>query len=98
MGAIFDHSKGKAKQNEDADEGASNRSDKKKKKNKQRREGSLVATTERKGKWEPTEGTPDHFEKMLEGPCPNYAYLAKHTHKDYGLIKKFLISGSKKGG
>ena len=44
---IFDHPKGKAKRDEDTSEGASNRPNKKK--NKQRREGSLVATTNRKG-------------------------------------------------
>jgi hypothetical protein len=67
VGAIFNRSKGKAKRNEDADEGASNRSGKKKK-SKQRREGSLVVAAERKDKWAPTEGTPDHFEKM---PTPS---------------------------
>ena len=44
---IFDHPKGKAKRDEDDGEGASNRPNKKK--NKQRREGSLVATADRKG-------------------------------------------------
>jgi hypothetical protein len=73
VGVIFDHSKGKAKRNEDVDEGTSNRSGKKKK-NKQWCEGSLVAATEQKGKRVPTEGTLDHFEKRLEGPCPNHAY------------------------
>jgi hypothetical protein len=34
---------------------------------------------------------------MLEGPCPNHAYLVKHTYKDCGLTKKFLSGGSKKG-
>jgi hypothetical protein len=51
VGAIFDRSKGKAKRNKDADEGASNRAGKKK--SKQRCEGSLVAAVERKGKWCP---------------------------------------------
>jgi hypothetical protein len=45
VGSIVDCSKGKAKRNEDADEGASNCYSKKKK-NKERHEGSLVATTE----------------------------------------------------
>jgi hypothetical protein len=100
VGAIFYRSKGKAKRNEDADEGASNcsgKKKKKKKKNKQRREGSLVAAAERKGKRTPAEGTLDHFEKMVEGPCPNHAYPVKHAYKDYGLMKKFLAGGSKKG-
>ena len=44
---IFDRLKGKAKRDEDAGEGASNHPSKKK--NKQRREGSLIATADRKG-------------------------------------------------
>ena len=47
VGVIFDSPKGKAKRDEDAGEGASNRPNKKK--NKQRREGLLVATIDRKG-------------------------------------------------
>ena len=47
VGAIFSHPKGKATRDEDTSEGASNCPNKKK--NKQRREGSLVATTDRKG-------------------------------------------------
>ena len=47
MGAIFDHLKGKAKQDKDAGEGASNRPSKKK--NKQWCEGSLMAAADRKG-------------------------------------------------
>ena len=43
----------------------------------------------------PTEGTPNHFEKMLEGPCPNHAFPAKHLYKDYGL--KYLAGGLNKG-
>jgi hypothetical protein len=34
---------------------------------------------------------------MLEGPCPNYAYPIKQAYKDCGLMKKFLVGGSKKG-
>jgi hypothetical protein len=67
VGAIFNRTRGKAKQDEDVGEGASNRS-KKKKKNKPRSGDLLVAATERKGKKVSTEGAPDHFEKMLERP------------------------------
>jgi hypothetical protein len=59
---------------------------------------SLVAATKHKGKRASAEGAPNHFEKMLEGPCPNHTYPIKHTYKDYGLMKKFLSGGSKKGG
>jgi hypothetical protein len=77
VGAIFDHSRGKAKRDKDADKGTSNRS--KKKRNKQRHGNSLVAAAERKGKRAPTEGQLDHFEKLLEEPCPNHAYPVKHA-------------------
>jgi hypothetical protein len=92
---IFDRARGKAKQDEDTDEGASNHS-KKNKKNKPWSEDSLMVATERKGRKASAEGAPDHFEKMLEGPCPNHAYPVKHAYKDCGLMKKFLSGGSKK--
>jgi hypothetical protein len=56
-----------------------------------------VAAAECKGKKASAEGTLDHFEKMLKVPYPNYAYPIKHAYKDYGLMKKFLSRGSKKG-
>ena len=66
VGAIFNRLKGKAKRDEDAGEGASNRSVKKKNK-KQQHEGSLMAAADRRGGRKPTEGTPNHFKKLLEG-------------------------------
>ena len=66
VGAIFDRLEGKARRDEGAGEGTSNRSAKRKNK-KQRREDSLVAAADRKGGRKPTEGTPNHFEKLLEG-------------------------------
>ena len=96
VGAIFDRLKGKARQDEGADEGASNRSANRKNK-KQRREDSLVAATNRKGGQKPTEGTPHHFEKLHKGPCPNHAFLVKHLLKDYSLMRRFLSRGSNKG-
>ena len=94
--AIFDRLKGKAKRDEDAGEGASNRPNKKK--NKQRHEGSLVATTDHKGGQKPIDGTLDHFEKLLEGPCLNHAFPVKHLYKDYGLMKRCLSGGFNKEG
>ena len=32
-----------------------------------------MATADLKGGRKPTEGTLNHFEKLLEGPCPNHA-------------------------
>ena len=96
VGAIFNRSDGKARRDKGADEGISNRSAKRKNK-KQRHDDSLVAATDRKGGRKPTEGTPNHFKKMLEGPCPNHAFLAKHLYKDYGLMCKYLSGGLNKG-
>jgi hypothetical protein len=92
VGVIFDCAHSKAKRDKDAGKGISNRS---KNKNKPRSSDSLVAAAERKGKKASVEGTPDHFEKMLKGPCSNHAYLVKHTYKDCELMKKFLSGGSK---
>ena len=93
--AIFDRLKGKVKRDEDAGEGASNRPIKKK--NKRWHEGSLVAVADRNGGRKPTEGTPNHFKKLLEGPCPNHAFPVKHLYKDCTLMKRFLSDGSNKG-
>ena len=56
-----------------------------------------MAAADRKGGRKPAEGTPNHFEKMLEGPCPNHAFPIKHLLKDYGLLWRFLSGGSNKG-
>ena len=96
VGAIFDRTDGKARQDEATDEGASDRPAKRKNK-KQRRDNSLVAVADRKGGQKPTEGTPNHFEKMLEGPCPNHAFPAKHLYKECGLMRKYLTGGLNKG-
>ena len=96
VGAIFDRLDGKARRDEGAGEGASNRSTKRKNK-KQWHEDSLMAAADRKGGRKPTEGTPNHFKKLLEGPCPNHAFPIKHLLKDYGLLWRFLSGGSNKG-
>ena len=86
---IFGRLDAKARRDESTDEGPSNRPTKKK--NKQRRKGSLVAATDRRGGQKPAEGTPNHFEKLLEGPCPNHAFPIKHLYKDCDLMKRFLF-------
>ena len=43
------------------------------------------------------EGAPNHFKKMLEGPCLNHAFPIKHLLKDCGLIRKFLAGSANKG-
>jgi hypothetical protein len=32
----------------------------------------------------------DHFEKMLEGPCPYHEGPVKHAMKDFNLMKRYL--------
>jgi hypothetical protein len=56
-----------------------------------------VAAAKRKGKKTSIESTPDHFKKMLEGSCPNHAFLIKHLYMDCSHMKRFLSGGSKKG-
>ena len=81
VGAIFNSPKSKVKQDEDASEGTSNHCTKRKNK-KQWCKDPLMAAADRKGGRKPTEGAPNHFEKMLEGPCPNHAFPVKHLLKD----------------
>ena len=94
VGAIFDRSDSKARWDQDAGEGASNCPNKK---NKQRCEGSFVVNVDRKGGQKPAEGTPGHFERLLEGSCLNHAFPVKHLYKDCILVKRFLSGGSDKG-
>ena len=96
VGAIFDRTDGKVRRDKAADEGTSDRPAKRKNK-KQRRDNPLVSTADRKGSRKPAEGTPNHFEKMLEGPCPNHAFPAKHLYKECGLMRKYLAEGLNKG-
>ena len=56
-----------------------------------------MAAADRKGGRKPMEGTPNHFKKLLEGPCPNHAFPVKHLYKDCALMKRFLFGGSNKG-
>ena len=56
-----------------------------------------MAAADRKGGRKPAEGTPNHFENLLEGPCPNHAFPVKHLLKDCSLMRRFLSRGSNKG-
>ena len=57
----------------------------------------MVWRLDRKGGWKPTEGALNHFERLLEGPCPNHAFPVEHLYKDCGLLKRFLTGGFNKG-
>ena len=96
VGVVFDRTDGKARRDEAADEGTSDRPAKRKNK-KQRRNNLLMSAADRKGGRKPAEGTPNHFKKMLEGPCPNHAFPVKHLYKECGLMRKYLSRGLNKG-
>ena len=48
---------------------------------------------------QPQQGQPDHFDKLMESPCTNHAYLVMHLYKDCELLKRFLrqAGGPKEG-
>ena len=97
VGAIFDRLEGKVRQDEGADEGTSNRSAKRKNK-KQWCVDSLVAVVDRKGGRKPTEGTPNHFEKLLEGPClPGQAFVQGLRPHEAVLVQKLQQTGTWEG-
>jgi hypothetical protein len=83
----------RAKCDESGGEGASNCLGKK---NKRNNWGSLGATANHKGGKAAVGETPNHFEKMLEKPCPNHTFPVRHLYKDYALLKKYLSGGSKR--
>ena len=58
----------------------------------------LVAVANRAGK-QPQQGLPDHFNKLMDGPCTNNAYPVKHLYKDCELLERFLrLAGGPKEG
>jgi hypothetical protein len=68
---------------------------KKKKNDKHCRDDNFVATVERKAsrpKGNP--GKParswDHFEKLLDAPCPHHEVPVKHTLRECRLIKNYV--------
>jgi hypothetical protein len=88
---------GKRKQVVDQGEGTSLRFKKKKKNDKHRRDDNFVAAVERKmsrpkgnpGKPAPTR---DHFEKLLDAPCPHHEVPVKHTLRECRLMKNYVKS------
>jgi hypothetical protein len=64
--------------------------EKKKKKERKLRNNNLVVAVDKRPS-KPKVGPPrDHFEKMLEAPCPYHETLIKHAMKDYNLMKRHL--------
>jgi hypothetical protein len=79
----------------DHDEGTSSRFKKKKKNDKCRRDDNLVAAVEHKmlrPKGNPTKPAPskDHFERLLDAPCPHHEVPVMHSLKDCRLINNYV--------
>lgn len=91
MGLIFDHRKQSPKHDKELDGGTSGQPDKRNKKDTRRRDDMLVAATGQKGRKPSIEEAIDHFEEMLEAPCPKHRFPVWHAYKDGGLLRKFKI-------
>jgi hypothetical protein len=93
--ATLNTPQGKGKQVVDHGEGASSCFQKKKKNDKSRRDDNFVAVVERKTsrpKGNPTKPAPtkDHFERLLDAPCPHHEVPVKHTLGGCCLIKNYV--------
>jgi hypothetical protein len=69
----------------------------KKKNDKHGRDDNFVAAVERKascpkGNSSKTAPTRDHFEKVLDAPCPHHEVPVKHTLKECRLIRIYVKS------
>jgi hypothetical protein len=93
--ATLNTSQGKGKQVVNHGEGTSSCFKKKKKNDKRRYDDNFVATVERKAsrpKSNPTKPAPtrDHFEKLLDAPCPHHEVPVKHTLRECRLMKNYV--------
>ena len=100
VGAVFSGGwdKGKAKR-EHQDEGPSMQRGKKNKKDQRRSDSSALVTAADRTAKQPQQGLPNHFNKLMDDPCPNHAYPVKHLYKECELLKRVLrqAGGSKEG-
>jgi hypothetical protein len=81
----------------DHGEGTSSRFKSKKKYEKRRRDDNFVVAVERKasrpkGKQGKPAPTRDHFEKLLDAPCPHQEVPIKHTLRECRLMKNYVKS------
>ena len=91
IGAVFsgDRDKGKPKR-ADPDEGPSTQRGKKNKKDWHRSDNTALVVAADRTPRQPQQGLPNHFNKLMDGPCPNHAYPIKHLYKECELLKCFL--------
>jgi hypothetical protein len=110
VAATLNTPQGKGKQVVDHNEWTSSRF-KKKKNDKRCRNDNIVTAVERKTscpKGNPIKFAPskDHFERLLDAPCPHHEVPVKHLLKDCRLIKNYVngtlkprvVDPPKKGG
>jgi hypothetical protein len=88
---------GKGKQVVDHGEGTSSRFKKNKMNDKCRRDDNFVAAVEReascpKGNQGKAALTRDHFERLLDAPCPHHEVLVMHTLRECQLMKNYVKS------
>jgi hypothetical protein len=94
VAATLNTTQGKGKQVMDHNEGTSS-CFKKKKNDKRRRDDNFVAAVERKTsrpKGNPTKPalTKDHFERLLDAPCPHHEVPVKHMLRECRLMKNYI--------
>jgi hypothetical protein len=97
VAATLNTPQGMGKQVVDHGEGMSSCFKKKKKNDKRRRDDNFVAAVERKAsRPKGNQGKPaltrDHFEKLLDAPCPNHEVPVKHTLRECQLMKNYVKS------
>lgn len=98
VGALFPWSaEGRGKKADGAGEGSSG-VPKKKNKKQRRTDQEVVAVTSQDKAKKPAKDTPDHFEKMWNGPCPNHRFPVTHLYKECSLMKKFVRKEGAKAG
>jgi hypothetical protein len=95
--AMLNTPQGNGKQVVDHGEGTSSRFKKKKKNDKRRRDDNFVVVVERKasrpkGNQSKPVPTRDHFERLLDAPCPHHEVPVKHTLRECCLMKNYVKS------
>jgi hypothetical protein len=95
--ATLNTPQGKGKQVVDHGEGTSSRFKRKKKNDKRRRDDNFITAVKRKTsrpKGNPTKPAPskDHFERLLDAPCPHNEVPVKHSLRDFRLMKNYVNS------
>jgi hypothetical protein len=85
----------KRKPEEEQGEAPATRPENKKKKERKLHSNNLVAAADKRPP-KPKPGPPrDHFEKMLEAPCPYHESPVKHAMKDCNHMKRYLSGKNK---